>query len=173
MGTYINGSCTWNDARISIFRSWCVTFPKKLPQALTGPLVLASIGLLRAKNTMSIIAQVFGGLSVLAFMWDLFGYSLVFSNDYGGIIGDFSNGLLIGVGYVDCNKFAPNIPAAAYALFMMMFATITPLLMTGGFAERLKFKSFLIFTVLWEILVFYPVAHAIVRERRPYVAYSG
>jgi ammonia channel protein AmtB len=112
---------------------------------------------------MSIIVQVFGGLTVLAFMWDLFGYSLVFSNDYGGIIGDFSNGLLINVGYVECTKFAPNIPAAAYALFMMMFASITPLLMTGGFAERLKFKTFIIFTILWEILVFYPVAHAIVR----------
>jgi Amt family ammonium transporter len=116
-------------------------------------------GLLRRKDTLSVLVQIFAGLSLLSVMWILFGYSLTFGPDHGGVIGDFSNGLFIGVGVKDCSKHAPTIPHALFALFQMMFAAISPLLMTGAFAERLKFIPFLIYTILWEILVYYPLAH--------------
>lgn len=116
-------------------------------------------GLLRSKNTLSIITQIFSGVAVLSTMWNFFGYSLTFGPDHGGIIGDFSNGALIGVSLTDCSPHAPTIPATVFAYFQMMFACITPLLMTGSFAERLKFRAFMCLIVLWEILIYYPVAH--------------
>lgn len=75
--------------------------------------------------------QVMAGAVVLGFLWDIVGYSLTFGTDHAGIIGDFKNSFLLGVGYNECSPHAPNIPAALYALFMMMFAAITPLLVTG------------------------------------------
>ncbi|KAM9982074.1 hypothetical protein ACTFIY_004377 [Dictyostelium cf. discoideum] len=116
-------------------------------------------GLLRSKNTLSIITQIMSGIVVLTVMWQAFGYSLTFGPDQKGIIGNLDHAFLINVSYDDCSPNAPNIPAAAYAFFMMMFANITPLLMTGAFAERVKFKAFIALTVAWEIIVFYPVAH--------------
>ncbi|GAM24906.1 hypothetical protein SAMD00019534_080810, partial [Acytostelium subglobosum LB1] len=116
-------------------------------------------GLLRSKNTLSIITQIISGIVVLTVMWQAFGYSLTFGPDQAGIIGNLDNAFLIGVSYTDCNPNAPHIPSAAYAMFMMMFANITPLLMTGAYAERVKFRSFIVLTILWEIIVFYPVAH--------------
>eukprot|EP00455_Lapot_gusevi_P044497 TRINITY_DN5566_c0_g1_i1.p1 TRINITY_DN5566_c0_g1~~TRINITY_DN5566_c0_g1_i1.p1 ORF type:complete len:477 (-),score=172.07 TRINITY_DN5566_c0_g1_i1:77-1507(-) len=123
-------------------------------------LALFEAGLLRSKNTLSIATQIIGGLTVLAFMWNVFGFSLVYSTTVGGIIGNLDNVLLINVSYSDCNpRLSKNIPIAAFAAFQMMFACITPLLMTGAYAERLKFKAFMMITVLWEIFVFYPIAH--------------
>ncbi|KYQ99652.1 ammonium transporter [Tieghemostelium lacteum] len=116
-------------------------------------------GLLRSKNTLSIITQVISGIVVLTVMWQAFGFSLTFGPTQHGIIGNLNHAFLIGVSYQDCSVHAPFIPSAAYAMFMMMFANITPLLMTGAFAERVKFKAFIILTVFWEIIVFYPVAH--------------
>lgn len=75
--------------------------------------------------------QVLAGMVVLGFMWDIVGYSLTFGDDHAGIIGDFKHAFLLNVPYNECSPHAPNIPAALYALFMMMFAAITPLLMTG------------------------------------------
>jgi len=77
--------------------------------------------------------QVMAGMVVLGFMWDIVGYSLTFGTDHGGVIGDFKHAFLLGVGYNECSPHAPQIPAALYALFMMMFAAITPLLMTGAY----------------------------------------
>jgi Amt family ammonium transporter len=116
-------------------------------------------GLLRSKNSLSLITQIIGGLVVLSFLWDIFGFSLVFGSSLGGFIGNFDYIFLFGVDYTSCLKHAPTIPGATFALFMMMFACITPLLMTGSYAERVKWRSFLPLTVLWEIFVFYPVAH--------------
>lgn len=93
-------------------------------------------GLLRTKNTLSIIAQVLGGQVVLAFMWDLFGYSLVFGADHGGVIGGLENALLINVDYATCGPHATNIAGATFALFMMQFGAITPLLMTGSSPQK-------------------------------------
>lgn len=116
-------------------------------------------GLLRKKNTTSIVAQVFCGLTILSLMWLLFGFSLTFGGDRGGFIGTFDDGLFFNVAFDDCYDSVDTIPTALFALFQMMFACITPLLMTGAYAERLAWKPFLIFTIMWEILVYYFVAH--------------
>lgn len=83
--------------------------------------------------------QVLAGMVVLGFMWDVVGYSLTFGEDHGGIIGDFKHAFLLGVPYNECSPHAPHVPAALYALFMMMFAAITPLLMTGTLSHLLIF----------------------------------
>jgi len=122
-------------------------------------LALFEAGLLRSKNSLSLISQIFGGLVSMGFLWNVFGFSLVFGDTLGGFIGNWKHFLLIKVGYFDCSKHAPNIPTAAFALFQMMFASITPLLMTGAIAERIKWNAFFIITLAWEVLVYYPVAH--------------
>jgi len=114
-------------------------------------------GLLRSKNTSSLISQIIGGLVVLGFIWDVIGYSLVFGPTLGGFIGNLDHFLLLGVDYDSCSNNR-TIPDAAFALFMMMFAVITPLLITGAIAERVKWKSFFILMISWEILIFYPIA---------------
>jgi len=131
-----------------------------LVMGMLPALAFFEAGLLRSKNTLSLITQIIGGFITMTVMWDLFGYSLTFSTDSWGFVGNpISHALLINVPYDDCSKYAPKIPTACFAMFMMMFASITPLLMTGSFAERVKWKAFFILTVLWEILVFYPVGH--------------
>jgi len=116
-------------------------------------------GLLRRKNTVSILMQIFVGLSTLAVLWHIVGFSLVYGPDRASLIGDFSYAFFRNINNVCLKQFAPRIPGLAFALFQMMFAAITPLLMTGSFAERLKFKVFLWFIILWEIIVYYPLAH--------------
>ena len=115
-------------------------------------------GLLRGKNTTSITVQVFSGMTILCTMWILFGFSLVFDSSQGGFIGGVKMCGMQNVGYNDCYP-GTVIPSALYALFQMMFAAITPLLMTGAFAERLAWRPFIILMILWEVIVYYPVAH--------------
>eukprot|EP00475_Leptophrys_vorax_P037832 TRINITY_DN6577_c0_g1_i1.p2 TRINITY_DN6577_c0_g1~~TRINITY_DN6577_c0_g1_i1.p2 ORF type:complete len:558 (-),score=118.29 TRINITY_DN6577_c0_g1_i1:1330-3003(-) len=122
--------------------------------AMFPGLAFFEAGLLRSKNTLSIIGQVFSGMAVNGALWDLFGFSLVY-------YGSFKHALLINVSYITCSEYAPTIPHAAFAMFMLLFAVITPLLMTGAYAERMKFRSALLLTVLWELFVYYPIAHMI------------
>lgn len=126
---------------------------------MSPALALFEAGMLRSKNTLSVITQVLSGIIALSVIWVLFGYSLTFGEDAAGFIGNFNEGLWIHVSYYRCSVHAPTIPAACYALFQMMFAVITPLLMTGAFAERMKFRVYFIFVIVWEIFVYYPVAH--------------
>lgn len=120
-------------------------------------------GMLRSKNTLSVITQVFTGLMVNSVMWFVVGYSLVFAPSVGQVIGNPATYFLMRqVGFFDCNAtYAPNIPHALFAIFMMMFAAITPLLITGATAEKMAFKPYVVFVVLWELLVYYPIAHAV------------
>ncbi len=98
------------------------------------------------------------GVAVLSIMWLLFGFSLSHGEDNGGFIGGFANVMFDGISYTEC--FSNMIVSqASYATFMMMFAIICPLLMTGGYAERLPFPAFLCVTILWEVIVYYPVSH--------------
>jgi Amt family ammonium transporter len=87
------------------------------------------------------------------------GYTLTFGSSWRGVIGDLRHAFYIDVSYWECSPHAASIPAALFATFQMMFAVITPLLMTGALAERMKFKSFMLFIVLWQITVYYPLAH--------------
>ncbi|UJR34854.1 hypothetical protein I4U23_027634 [Adineta vaga] len=92
-------------------------------------------------------------------MWHLIGYTLVFGHSVGGVIGGLNNILMLDVPYTDCSRHSPNIPAALFGFFEMMFAAISPLLITGAFAERLRYKAFVLFIIGWELLIYYPVAH--------------
>ena len=127
------------------------------PFLFTG-LALFEAGLIRMKNTVTFIAQIFMGVAVLSTMWLLFGFSLSHGADTGGFIGDFANGMFANVSYTRCYD-GMRVSEASYATFMMMFAIICPLLMTGGYAERLPFPAFLCVTILWEVIVYYPVSH--------------
>ena len=125
--------------------------------SLLSTLTLA--GLLRSINTVSLVTQIIGGASILSVMWHLIGYTLVFGHSFKGLIGNFDNILMLAVPYDSCSRHSPNIPAALFGFFEMMFAAISPLLITGAFAERLKFKAFVMFIIGWELFIYYPVAH--------------
>jgi Amt family ammonium transporter len=116
-------------------------------------------GLVRRKNVLSIMMQCFMLLGVISIQWVLFGYSLAFGPDHGGVIGDFSWAALSGVGMTPNADYAGTIPHILFMTYQMMFAVITPALIIGAFAERMKFSAFLIFSVLWATLVYDPMAH--------------
>ena len=118
-------------------------------------------GLLRRRSVLSIITQVFLGLSVLNMIWFLFGFSLVFDGDYRGVIGGGRYAFFRNLDATCLENYAPKIPGLIFASFQMMFASITPLLMTGAFAERIRILGFIPFIVIWEVLVYYPIAHSI------------
>jgi len=106
------------------------------------------------------LLQVFSGIMVLSTLWTVVGFSLTFGSSRGGFIGNpIQYPLLSQLPANVCLPQAPNIPGIIYALFQMMFATITPLLQTGSFAGRLQFRAYLIYVVVWEIIVYYPLAH--------------
>ena len=117
-------------------------------------------GLVRRKNvvnTMMAIVMIMG-LSVV--MWALLGYSLAFGGNHGGIIGDFRWFGLEGVGW-DIGPYSDSIPNLVFCAFQMMFAIITPALITGSVVGRMKFKALFIFVAIWSVIVYYPLAHMV------------
>jgi Amt family ammonium transporter len=116
-------------------------------------------GLVRRKNVLSTIMHSFFILALISVVWVLWGYTLAFGPSLGGIIGSFAWLGLNGVGAEPNPDYAPTIPHLTYALFQMMFAIITPALITGAFAERKRFKAFVIFSLLWATFVYCPIAH--------------
>ncbi len=115
-------------------------------------------GLVRRKNFLSMVMQSFISMGVVTFIWVAVGYSLAFSGGHGGFIGNLDWAFLKNVGQTP-GPWAPTIPALAHFTFQEMFAIITPALITGAFADRVKFKSYLKFLVLWSFLVYIPLAH--------------
>src|SRR5919107_1884299 len=116
-------------------------------------------GLVRRKNVLSTIMHSFFILALISVMWVLWGYSLAFGPTVGGFIGGLNWAGLNGVGAEPNTDYAATIPHSAFMIFQMMFAIITPALITGAFAERKRFKAFVIFSLLWATLVYDPVAH--------------
>ena len=116
-------------------------------------------GLVRRKNVLSIMMQCFVLVCVMSLLWVLFGYSLAFGPSRGGIIGGFEWIGLAGVGVAPNATYSATIPHQLFMAFQMMFAIITPALIIGAFAERMKFTGFLVFMILWAMLVYVPVAH--------------
>lgn len=117
-------------------------------------------GLVRRKNvvnTMMACAAIMG-LSVV--MWTLFGYSLAFGGNHGGIIGDFQWFAMNGVGW-EPGPYADTIPHLVFAAFQMMFAMITPALITGAVVGRMRFKALFLFVAIWSVIVYYPMAHMV------------
>jgi Amt family ammonium transporter len=104
--------------------------------------------------------QIFFGLALMSVMWFAFGFSLTFGPDEtGGIAGNLDWAFLKGVPYDEGIHYAPTIPGVLFAKFQMMFAVITPLLMTGAIAERMRFGTYIIFIAAWSILIYYPLVH--------------
>lgn len=126
--------------------------------AMFPGLALFETGLLRVQVTTSIWTQVMGGLCILGMMWWFIGYALVFSSD-AAFIGTGHKYLFLNVRTDECHSIAPGVSEMAFAFYQMLIASITPLLMTGAFAERIRFKAFVVIIVLWELLVYYPLTH--------------
>jgi ammonium transporter, Amt family len=116
-------------------------------------------GLVRRKNVLSILMQCFIILCVISLQWVLYGYSLTFGPDIGGFIGSLDWIGLNGVGGAPNADYAATIPHGAFMIFQCMFAVITPALIIGTYAERMKFSAFLIITILWATFVYDPLGH--------------
>jgi Amt family ammonium transporter len=131
-----------------------------LVMLMTPGLGLFYGGMVRRKNVLGTFQHSFVLLGVIAVQWVLFGYSLAFAPDaFGGFIGGLDYFGLNGVGLEVKPDYAAKIPHQLFMVYQLMFAVITPALITGGFAERMKFSAFLVFTLLWATLVYDPVAH--------------
>jgi len=119
-------------------------------------------GLLRKKNTVSIFMQIFFGMSLLSVMWFVFGFSLSFGPSTTGVIGNLDWSFLKGIPWdAPLEQYAPSIPGVLFVKFQLMFACITPLLLTGTIAERMKFSSFIIFISAWSMLIYYPIVNMV------------
>jgi len=116
-------------------------------------------GLVRRKNLVSTIAQCFAIFAVVSLVWALWGYTLALGPSYNGFIGSFSNFGLNNVGAAPNPGYSATIPELLYFAFQLKFAAITPALIIGAFAERIRFKALLIFIVLWTTFVYVPIAH--------------
>jgi ammonium transporter, Amt family len=125
---------------------------------MTPGLALFYGGLVRAKNVVATVVQSFIALGVITVVWVILGYSLAFGPDKAGLIGGLNFFGLHGVGSTP-SPLAPTVPATAYMAFQLMFAIITPALIAGAVAERMKFTGYIAFIALWSLLVYSPVAH--------------
>ncbi|MGE5313350.1 MAG: ammonium transporter [Acidobacteriota bacterium] len=130
-----------------------------LVMLMTPALALFYGGMVRQKNVLGTIMQSFIALGLVTVQWVLFGYSLSFGPSLHGIIGGLEWAGLQGVGAAPNPSYAPTIPHQTFMMFQMMFAVITPALISGAFAERFKFSTYIVFTLLWTTLVYDPVAH--------------
>ena len=133
--------------------AWVLT-SAALVLLMTPGLALFYSGLVRTKNAAATIMQSFIMIGVVSIVWVLWGYSLAFGPDVGGFVGSLSNFGLRGVGME-----GDGIPDLVFMAFQLMFAIITPALITGAFVERIRFSALLVFTVLWVTVVYAPLAH--------------
>jgi len=138
--------------------SW-VTTATALVMLMTPALGFFYAGLVRRKNLVSTLIQCIIIFAVVSIVWALWGYSLVFGPSIGGLIGNLNLVGLNGIGIHSYNALAPQIPELLYFAFQLKFAAITPALIIGACAERIKFRSLLIFIVLWSTLIYAPIAH--------------
>jgi Amt family ammonium transporter len=129
-----------------------------LVMLMTPGLALFYGGMVRRKNVLGTIMHSFIILCIISVVWILWGYTLAFGPDIGGVIGSLKWFALKGI-YQEAAPFAPTVPHLVFIMFQGMFAIITPALITGAFAERMKFSAVILFTVLWATLVYSPVAH--------------
>ncbi len=125
---------------------------------MTPGLALFYGGLVRKKNVLSTMMHSIIAMGVLTIEWIIIGYTLSFGPDIGGVIGGLKFAFIKNVGFMPSN-YAPTIPHAVFMIYQCMFAIITPALISGAVAERMKFSAYLIFIVLWSLIVYYPVAH--------------
>ncbi len=128
---------------------------------MTGPgLALFYGGLVRRKNILATMMQSFAMMGLVTIVWAVVGYSLAFGHG-NWFIGGFEHAFLRGVGLTPNTDYAPTIPEQTYMVYQLMFAIITPALITGAFAERMKFSAMAVFLTLWSLLVYSPMAHMV------------
>ncbi len=130
-----------------------------LVMLMTPGLALFYGGMVRSKNVLGTIMENFILLGLISVLWAIYGYSLAFGPDLGHFIGNLDWVGLAGVGFEPFKVYSETIPHQTFMIYQAMFAIITPALITGAFAERLKFSTFLVFMVLWFTIVYCPVAH--------------
>jgi ammonium transporter, Amt family len=126
---------------------------------MTPGLALFYGGMVRAKNVLGTLMQSVFALGLVSVLWVLIGYTLAFGPDKGGLIGGLDYLGFANVGQKPNPELAGTIPHIAFAVYQMMFAVITPALITGAFAERMKFSGYVVFSSLWLVLVYAPIAH--------------
>lgn len=148
------------DAKGSADNAWMLT-SAALVLMMTGPgLALFYGGLVRKKNVLATMMQSFGMMALITVVWALIGYSLCFGAG-NSFIGGLHNLFLRGVGAQPDADYAGTIPAQTFMIYQLMFAIITPALITGAFAERMKFSAMALFMVLWSLVVYSPMAHMV------------
>src|SRR5215472_1061795 len=148
------------DAKGSADNAWMLT-SAALVLMMTGPgLALFYGGLVRKKNVLATMMQSFGMMALITVVWALIGYSLCFGAG-NSFVGGLHNLFLRGVGAQPDADYAGTIPAQTFMIYQLMFAIITPALITGAFAERMKFSAMAVFMVLWSLLVYCPMAHMV------------
>ena len=123
-------------------------------------------GLVRRKNVVSTMMACAAIMGLSVVMWVLFGYSLSFGGNHAGIIGDFRWFGLHGIKMNEAGPYASTIPHLVYIAFQMMFAMITPALITGSLVGRVKFKALFLFIMFWSVIVYYPMADFLQRSDR-------
>jgi Amt family ammonium transporter len=139
--------------------AWLLT-SSALVLLMTAPgLALFYGGMVRPKNALATIMQSFIIMALISIQWVLWGYSLAFGPDVGGIIGNLDWIGLRGVGLTPNPDYGATVPHQAFMVFQLMFAIITPALITGAFAERMKFSTFIVFTLAWATFIYDPLAH--------------
>ena len=126
---------------------------------MTPGLALFYGGMVRSKNVLSTTMHSYSAMAIVSIQWIVIGYSLSFGPDWHGLIGTFDWFGLNGVSYAPNPDYSPTIPHNLFMMFQLMFAILTPALISGAFAERMRFSAFLIFILLWTTIVYNPVAH--------------
>ena len=148
------------EAKNSADNAWMLT-SSALVLMMTGPgLALFYGGLVRKKNVLGTMMQSFAMMAVITVLWAIVGYSLAFGTG-NGFIGGFHNVFLRGVGLQPDVDYAATIPLQTFMVYQLMFAIITPALITGAFAERMKFSAMVLFLILWSLFVYDPMAHMV------------
>ena len=148
------------EARSSGDNAWMLV-SAALVLMMTGPgLALFYGGLVRKKNVLATMMQSFTLMALVTVLWALFGYSLVF-HEGSRFFGNLGFVFLRGVGSVPDADYAATIPHQTFMVYQLMFAIITPALITGAFAERMKFSAMVLFMALWSVIVYDPMAHMV------------
>ncbi|MBV8832953.1 MAG: ammonium transporter [Acidobacteriaceae bacterium] len=147
-------------AQLSGDNAWMLT-SSALVLLMTGPgLALFYGGLVRRKNVLSTMMHSFALMAVVTVLWAIYGYSLAFAEGT-PVIGDLRYAFLSGVGAAPNADYGATVPHETYMIYQLMFAIITPALISGAFAERIKFSGMLLFTCLWSTVVYFPMAHMV------------
>lgn len=152
--------------------AWLLTSTALVLFMMIPGLALFYAGLVRAKNILSILMQCFALTAVLSLVWLAVGYSLAFS-DGGSIVGGFSKVFLSGVTPTSVRSDCPNIPELLHFAYQMMFFLITPGLFIGAFAERMKFKAILVFSVVWSLVVYVPCCYGVWHKAGTFFGLTG